>query len=115
LPAIGGHAGFCRQAIGHSAKPASPRRAAQTRVSLWPKSKLRDSRGGYDPKRPSVCLKLRAASPWKDRSARGVRPVLWISWTTHKVESLEDALRIVLVPGALDHRASFPHHENPRL
>jgi len=46
----------------------------------------------------------------------GVRPVLWILLTTHKVESLEDALRIVgWYRARWTIEQVFPHHENPRL
>jgi hypothetical protein len=85
---------FAGQAIAIPAKPGQPARAAQTRVS-YGEIEVARSRGGYDPKRLPSGLKLRAVRVEEIDPPVGVRPVLWILLTTHKVESLEDALRIV--------------------
>jgi len=85
---------FAGQAIAIPAKPGQPARAAQTRVS-YGEIEVARSRGVNDPKRLPSGLKLRAVRVEEIDPPVGVRPVLWILLTTHKVESLEDALRIV--------------------
>jgi hypothetical protein len=88
MPALAG------QTIAIPAKPGQPARKAQTVIS-YGEIEVARSRGGYDPKRLPPGLKLRAVQVEETDPPEGVRPVLWLLLTTHRVESLEDALRIV--------------------
>ncbi len=60
---------------------------------------------------PKVVNSARFGSKIRRRKRRADPDLL----TTHAVASLEDALRIVLVSGALDDRAGVPNHEEPGL
>jgi len=77
-----------------SAKDGRPSRKARTRVS-WQEIEAPRPRVGFDVERLAPTVKLNAVRVEEIDPPAGVKPIVWLLLTTHPVESLEDALRIV--------------------
>lgn len=82
------------QEIVISAKEDRPARKARTRVSFQEIEAPRP-RVGFDVKRLPPTVRLNAIRVEEIDPPAGVKPVVWLLLTTHTVETLEDALRIV--------------------
>jgi hypothetical protein len=82
------------QEIVISAKDGRPARKARTRVS-WQEIEAPRPRVGFDVERLAPTVKLNAVRVEEIDPPAGVKPIVWLLLTTHPVESLEDALRIV--------------------
>jgi hypothetical protein len=82
------------QEIVISAKDGRPARKARTRVS-WLKIEAPRPRVGFDVERLAPTVKLNAVRVEEIDPPAGVKPIVWLLLTTHPVETLEDALRIV--------------------
>jgi hypothetical protein len=82
------------QEIVISAKDGRPARKARTRVS-WLKIEAPRPRVGFDVERLAPTVKLNAVRVEEIDPPAGVKPIVWLLLTTHPVENLEDALRIV--------------------
>jgi len=76
------------------AKDGRAARRARTRVS-WREIELPRPRVGFELDRLPASVKLNAVMVEEIDAPEGVKPIVWVLLTTHAVESLEDALRIV--------------------
>jgi hypothetical protein len=85
--------GVAGQEIAISAKPGQPARHARTRVS-YASVEIARARRVYDRALPES-LRLQAVRVQEIDPPEGNKPVEWLLLTTHKVESLADALQIV--------------------
>ncbi|HXZ15805.1 MAG TPA: IS4 family transposase [Roseiarcus sp.] len=82
------------QEIVISAKDGRPARKARTRVS-WQEIEAPRPRVGFEVERLPPTVKLNAVRVEEIDPPAGVKPIVWLLLTTHPVETLEDALRIV--------------------
>jgi hypothetical protein len=82
------------QEIVISAKDGRPTRKARTRVN-WQEIEAPRPRVGFEVERLPPTVKLHAVRVEKIDPPTGVKPIVWLLLTTHPVNSLEDALRIV--------------------
>jgi Transposase DDE domain len=82
------------QEIVIPAKDGRPAREARTRVS-WQEIEAPRPRVGFDVGRLAPTVKLNAVRVEEIDPPAGVKPIVWLLLTTHPVESLDDALRIV--------------------
>jgi hypothetical protein len=82
------------QEIVISAKPDRLARKARTRVS-WQTIEAPRPRVGFEVERLPPTVALDAIRVEEIDPPAGVKPIVWLLLTTHPVESLEDALRIV--------------------
>ena len=80
--------------IAIPAKAGQPARKAPTRVS-WREVEILRSSHGHDLQKLPPSLEIRVVRVEEVDPPDGVKPVLWLLLTTHKVETLADALRIV--------------------
>ncbi len=85
--------GVAGQEIDIPAKPGQPARRARTRISFASVEIVR-ARWVYDRTLPES-LTLQAIRVEEIDPPEGIKPVEWLLLTTHKVESLADALQIV--------------------
>lgn len=76
------------------ARSGRPARKARTRVS-WLKVELPRPRTGFELGRLPETVEMNAVLVEEVDAPEGEKPVVWVLLTTHAVESLEDALRIV--------------------
>jgi len=82
------------QDIFISAKDGRAARKARTRIS-WQEIEMPRPRVGFDLERLPATVKLNAVRVEEIDPPEGVKPIVWLLLTTHEVNSLEDALRIV--------------------
>ena len=82
------------QEIVISAKDGRPTRKARTRVS-WRAIEAPRPRVGFEVERLPPTVSLNAVRVEEIDPPEGVKPIVWLLLTTHPVENLEDALRIV--------------------
>ena len=82
------------QEIFVPAKQGRAARKAHTRVS-WRQVEFSRPRFGFERERLPATVKLNAVRVEEIDAPEGAEPVVWLLLTTHAVESLEDALRIV--------------------
>jgi hypothetical protein len=82
------------QEICIPAKHGRAARKARTRVS-WREVEFPRPRIGFELYRLPATVKLNAVMVEEVDAPEGVEPVVWVLLTTHSVDSLEDALRIV--------------------
>jgi len=82
------------QEIVISAKDGRPTGKARTRVN-WQEIEAPRPRVGFEVERLPPTVKLHAVRVEEIDPPAGVKPIVWLLLTTHPVNSLEDALRIV--------------------
>jgi hypothetical protein len=82
------------QEIFISAKDGRAARKARTRIS-WREIEMARPRIGFDIERLPARVKLNVVRVEEIDPPDGVKPIVWLLLTTHEVNSLEDALRIV--------------------
>jgi hypothetical protein len=82
------------QDIVVSGKDGKPGRVARTRVS-WQEIEMPRPRVGHDVERLPPTIKLNAIRIAEVDPPPGAKPVMWLLLTTHPVDDLEEALRVV--------------------
>ena len=82
------------QHIDVPAKPGQPARQAKTLVSFAEVDILRPLHA-FDPNNLPATVKLNAVRVAEINPPQGVKPVLWLLLTTHKIASLDDAIRVI--------------------
>jgi hypothetical protein len=94
MAAMAAAAHVAGQDIFVPAKDGRAARKARTRVS-WREIEIPRPRVGFELERLPASVKLNAVMVEEIDAPEGVTPIKWVLLTTHGVERLEDALRIV--------------------